>query len=320
MKPYGGERSNWAAIAGVIALGVLTLVLIFLALKTGRAEVPNEGETPGYQPSQTEQSGSVPSEEGTPASGEETTASGAATVPPLSRVLSMQDANVVYRAVTGPCPETTAVIENTHDGGVSWTNAEMSVYGAISSPLRILSGSDGYVSVAAQNGEDCASVVVLQSYSFGSTWEYVPDGGTVTWHISPTDPSVINVPGVGAVQAPCEAARLSTSSATSAAILCADTRMATTGDSGANWSVSEPFLGAEAIAASGEAFLLAQTGTADCDGTLVSQVSTNHSVLTSACVPVAAPGQTAIAAATDGTAWLWAGETVAKSSDSGVTW
>lgn len=320
MKPYGGERTNWAAIAGVIVLGIVTLVLIFMALKTARADVPNKGETPGYQPVHSQQSGSESAErEETPAESD-SSASGAATVPALSRVLSMQDGNVVYRAVTGACPETVAVIENTHDGGASWSAVDLGAYGAVSSPARIISGNDGYLSVAAQNGDDCASIVVLQSYSYGSDWEFVPDGSAVTWHISPADPSVVNVPGVGGVQAPCEAARLSTSSLTSAAVLCSDTRMATTADSGANWSVSEPFLGAETITSAGEVFLLAQTGAADCEGTLVSQVSAGHSVLSSTCVPIAAPGQTALAAAADGSAWLWAGEKLAKSTDSGVTW
>lgn len=320
MKPYGGNRTSWAAIAGVIALAVVTLILIFMALKTGRADVPTKGETPGYQPTHTQQSGAAPAEgEEGPTEGEQS-ASGASTVPTLSRLLSMQDANVVYRALTGPCPETTAVVENTLDGGGSWSAVDLSVYGAVSSPSRILSGSDGYLSLAAQNGDDCASMVVLQSYSFGADWEYVADGAAVTWHISPTDASVINVPGVGGVQAPCEVARLSTSSTTSAAVLCTDTRMATTADSGANWAVSEPFLGAEAIAATGEIFLLAQAGTSDCEGTLVSQMSPGHAVLSSACVPISAPGQTAIAAAGDGSAWLWAGDGLAKSADSGVTW
>lgn len=320
MKPYGGKRTNWAAIAGVIVLGVVTLVLVFMALQTGRADVPNKGETPGYQPVHTEQSGSGPVEGAeVPAEGE-SSESGSTTVPALSRVLSMQDSNVVYRAITGPCPETVAVVENTHDGGASWSAVDLGNYGAVSSPARIISGSDGYLSIAAQNGDDCASMVVLQSYSHGSDWEFVPDGAAVTWHISPSDSSVINVPGVGGVQVPCEAARLSTSSPTSAAVLCSDTRMATTADSGANWSVSEPFMGAEAIASMGEVFLLAQTGDAGCDGTLVSQVSAGHSVLSSACVPVVAPGQTAIAAAADGSAWLWAGEDLAKSADSGITW
>lgn len=324
MKPKHGERVNWIAIGGLVALGLVTLALIFLALKTGRAAVPNAGETPGYQPGSIVEVESPSTDKDTvdteQVTDEDPGTSGAAVVPALTRILSVQDANVGYRAVTGPCPETQAVIENTADGGGSWTSVDLSVYGAVSSPARILSGTDGYVTLAAQNGDDCASMRVMQSYSYGAEWDTVIDGSAITWHISPTDPTVVNVPGVGGVQAPCEAARLTTSSATSASVLCVDTRVATTTDSGANWAVSQAFPGAESITSSGASLLLAQSGAAECEGTLVSLLSAGHSVSSFTCVPGAAPGQTAIAAATDGTAWLWAGDTLAKSADGGVTW
>lgn len=324
MKPRNGERVNWVTIGGLIALGLVTLILIFMALKTGRAAVPNAGETPGYQAGSTVQAQSPSTDEDTAntdkVADEDTATTGATVVPALSRILSVQDANVAYRTVTGPCPETQAVIENTADGGRSWTAVDLTVYGAVSSPARILSGTDGFVTIAAQDGDDCASMRVMQSYSYGTEWDTVTEGSAITWHISPTDPTVVNVPGVGGVQVPCEAARLTTSSTTSASVLCVDTRVATTMDSGANWALSEAFPGAEGITASGESILLAQSGVSGCEGTLVSLLSAGHSVTSSSCVAGAAPGQTAIAAATDGTAWLWVGDSLAKSADGGVTW
>ena len=315
---------NWTSIVGVVAIGIVTVILAVLALNSVRGQVPNAGETPGYSPSarddqQSEGAPSDPAEEGedevTPAP------EPVLTVPALSRVLGVQDNDVAYRATSGACPEAGFTVETSGDGGVTWTvNGDGAATG-LSSPKRILTGADGYVNVVAQNASNCAEVVVAQSYGYGDFWEAVAGGADLTWHLDPSNAAAAFVPQVGAVALPCEAARIASLSATAASVLCSDTRIATTSDSGANWTLSEAFPGAEALSATGDTYLVAQTGVADCAGTLVSRVNPGHAVESSACVGSAASvGATALAGTGSGVVWLWAGDAVLRSTDGGVNW
>ena len=42
---------NWTSILGIVAIGLVTVILAVLALNSVRGEVLNAGETPGYNPS-----------------------------------------------------------------------------------------------------------------------------------------------------------------------------------------------------------------------------------------------------------------------------
>ena len=324
MRSSRDEGVNWTSILGIVAIGLVTVILAVLALNSVRGEVLNAGETPGYNPSaqDDQQSEVAPSDQEEEGEEEATPApEPVLTVPALSRVLGVQDNDVAYRATSGACPEAGFTVETTDDGGASWkVNGDGAEMG-LSSPSRILTGADGYVNVVAQNASNCAEIVVAQSYGYGDYWEAVTGGANLTWHLDPTNAATAFVPQVGSVALPCEAARISSLSATAASVLCNDTRLATTSDSGANWTVSEAFPGAEAVAATADAYLVAQTGTADCAGTLLSRVNPGHAVESSACVGDAASvGSTAVAANAGGVAWLWAGDSIWRSTDGGISW
>lgn len=324
MGPGRREGANWLTIVGLVALGIVTALLVVLALKGARAEVPHAGETPGYQPLPAAEETTEDAEaedEGEAADPEAGNDSTALVVPALTRILGVQDDTVAYRTVTGPCPQTGFAVETSRDGGASWTIEGDGAATGLSSPSRILTGLDGYLNVVAQNAEDCSQVIVTQSYGFGSSWEAVEGGADLTWHLTPGDPSVVSVPGVGDVPLPCPAARLATIGGTAAAVLCSDTRLATTGDSGANWVLSEAFAGAEAIASTDDRYLIAQSGVAGCAGTQISRVGAGQIVENTVCVgDTPAVGQVAIGATSNNVAWLWAGDSVWRSVDGGYTW
>ena len=322
MRQARFEGVNWWQVVGLIALAVATVVIAFLAMGHSRPEVPEAGETPGYTPAtenadENEQSAAGSGDTGSP---QEEQAE-ITPVPALSRIIAMQDAQVGYRAATGSCPDTTATIEVTADGGVTWAATDDEQLTQVSSPLRLLPGTDGFVSMVAQNRDDCSVVTVLQSYTAAADWDVVEGGTDMTWYLDPADASIAHVPGVGAVNLPCEAARLATTNATTGAVLCTDNTVATTDDQGENWNISDPLAGAQAIAFSGEKYLLARTGQSECSGTTVSRLTLGHSFETVVCVAdLSSPGKTALAATPEGQAWLWSGDRLASSADAGENW
>lgn len=316
------EGVNWWQVAGIVLLAAVTVVISILAFKHANPEVPDAGATPGYVPAdqqsaEEDESGLLDDVDQTnPAKEEEIKP-----VPAVSRIIAVQDAAVGYRATTGACPDANAAIEVTTDGGKNWIASDPAPLAALSSPLRLLPGGDGLVSLLALNKEDCEAVTVMQSNTAGVTWEVVEGGPELAWYIDPADATVLHVPTVGAVTVPCEAARLTTTSATTAAVLCYDNRVVTTGDKGSNWTVSDPMPGSQAIAISGERYLLARTGQNECAGTLLSRMTLSHTVQTTVCLDaLSAPGRTALATSGDSLAWLWAGDEFMWSTTLGDNW
>lgn len=322
MRRREAEKRNWTQVGGLIVLTIVTIVLVLLVFKDARPDVPNAGQTPGYVATPAEKAlvEDAQSPQEAPTGEDSSPPEETATVSELSRVLGVQDGNVAYRAATGPCPQTAAVVEITQDGGGTWTPFDLGIYGSVRSLVRLIAGTDGFAYVATQDGTDCNTIQILQSYNYGTAWEIVPDGAALTWHINPSDATVLRGPQVGDVQAPCEVARIASATATDVAVVCSDARLASSVDAGANWTLLGPFPGAESMASTGDGYLLASTGVADCAGTKVSKFTVDLLEESSTCVAdVVAPGETAVAAG-DGAVWLWAGDTIRRSLDGGVSW
>lgn len=325
------QGANWWQIVGIVVLAIVTLVIVIFAFAHANPVVPDSGTTPGYNaasfqgggnpdPGTNEDSEGADIEDGD-VEGEEDAEALAAPVPALSRILAMQDQAIGYRSLTGGCPDAGAVVEVTLDGGYNWAPADPSKLVALSSPLRLLTGNNGLVSLVAQNRDDCGAVSVMRSYTTASDWEPVYEGEDMVWYVDPANPTIVHVPDMGALDLPCEAMRLSTANPTTAGILCSDNRAATTTDAGASWIISDPMPGSEALALGGDQYLLARSNPAECEGTLVSRMALDHTVQVTACLEdISAPGNIALAANDNSLAWLWAGDSFMWSTNLGDTW
>lgn len=316
------SRSNVFALIGLGFILVAAVLLSALALQKARPQVTEAGETPGFTPgaSQSVPGGENESETLVPDGPEQPSAEDLQ-VGPLTHVLSAANAEVAYRAFTGPCPEAGAVVEVTADGGASWVPYDLAPYNTVSAVQRIFSGEDGAAGVVTLNAENCAESLLLETVSLGDEWQTNPAGTDSLWMLDPADSSVLRVPNANSVQLPCAGARLAVGTETSVAVLCENTAVATSSDAGANWRMSEPFPGAAAITGIGQTYYLAQTGQPDCDGTLVLALGPDLVPTVSSCVlGGGSPSETAISAATGGSLWLWRGDQVVKSLDGGANW
>lgn len=316
------SRSNVFALIGLGFILVAAVLLSALALQKARPQVTAAGETPGFTPGASQSMPGDTNESEIPVpSAPEQPSSEDLQVSPLTHVLSAANADVAYRAVTGPCPATGGVVEVTADGGASWVPYDLAPYNTVSAVQRIFSGEDGAAGVVTLNADNCAELLLLETVSLGDTWQSNPAGTDALWMLDPADPSVLRVPNADPVQLPCVGARLAVGTETSLAVLCENTAIAISSDAGANWRMSDPFPGAAAITGIGQTFYLTQTGQADCDGTLVLALGPDFVPTVSSCVlGGGSPSETAISAAIGGSLWLWSGNQVVKSLDGGANW
>ena len=303
----------------LIVLAAVVVVLTLLAMKKAHPDVPDAGETPGYDPSTSSFNEPVEDTDGEESTGddEEDKADGAFSVAPAARVLSASDASVAYRAATGACPGAGATIEATVDGGGSWTAVNLVDYVAASGVQDLSAGSDGAAQVLAFSPEDCASPVMAATYSYGEEWMAL-EGGEAWWFAPGT--ATLNGPGAKTVTAPCEVARLAVSGG-DLTVLCADSSLAFSQDEGDSWKQSESISGAQDVSVHGRTIYLAQTGASSCEGTAIQTYGPDLEVKATQCVEgVASPGETTISVSDGGAMWLWAGEDLVKSVDGGETW
>ncbi len=318
-KPAGTRISGLSFFA-LVALLVATVALVFAALNLSKPDVSSAGETPGFEPkpqSEPEAAQSEEVEETEDPEEAQEEADEPYVVPRFGRLLSVANNDLAYRGTAGPCPQTPADFQVTFDGGQTWEDRNVP---NTSSLMRIVSSADGYVALVGQSAENCDQAQLWQSYGYGS--DLLQADGTLasTWFPSAAKPAEVNVPNVGWVEAPCPVARLATASGESALLLCQDGRLAITGDSGGTWQMGDIVDQAASVGATAGTYLLAQGATDSCDGTQISHVNTDLSVQNVSCVPHKSPEHEIVVAGNEGSAWLWVGDHLLRSFDTGSNW
>lgn len=300
------ERTGWVAITAIVAFVLVDIALVAFAMSSTRSAGVSEARREVLPALPTSSITATPRSTGSEIDAD-------LSVAPLAAVLAAVDADTAYRAVTGGCPETPAALEVTTDAGATWTS--VGADGARS--VQSIAPTTDVVNVVAADPVSCAPVL-LRSRTEGADWQVTAEIGTV-WHL---DAGEVIAPGGGS-STPCATpVQLAARTSTEAAVLCDGATVSATTDAGATWSNSSPVRGAASVALAADGYLLAVTGGEDCEGARVIQLSAALEPGTpGTCVPDAASdGSTVLAAAADGTTWLWSGDSVARSSDGGTTW
>ncbi|MEB0285055.1 hypothetical protein QN355_00650 [Cryobacterium sp. 10S3] len=105
--------------------------------------------------------------------------------------------------------------------------------------------------------------------------------------------------------------------------LCGDGRLFTTTDAAVTWSTPATLPGAIALAPATSGYLVVSAGRPECAGAQLLTVTDALVPTVAGCYAVSTPstamaGTVAVSEAA-GTIWLWAGEQVVRSTDSGAT-
>ncbi|TFD83908.1 hypothetical protein E3T61_20375 [Cryobacterium lactosi] len=167
----------------------------------------------------------------------------------------------------------------------------------------------------------------VKSFVAGSDFSDYPDQLIGEWYVDPADRSVIHTPG-NAVVAPCTsvvALAPRSDVEDGAAVLCSDAQIFTTEDAAATWSSPVQVPGAVNLAVTTMGYVIATVGLPECAGVQLTYLSVEPLIATpTGCLPVAIPAETmhgnvAISEAT-GSLWVWAGDTVKRSIDQGISW
>lgn len=301
---------------GLVALVILVLAAAVAAYGKTSVVVPNVGATPGFNAggvNETAQS----AQEAVPEKAEHHQK----TMVPARRVLAVIDGESAYRALTGSCPDTPAVIEVTVDGGIHWAAADLSEVAPASSAQRIVAGLGGYAAAIALDPEDCAQPAALVTFDGGTGWQSSKEALEETWHVDPANAAVLHDPSGDTVDAPCSVSRLAPGGADTLGLVCEDTRLFASADGGQTWTGSVELPGIDSLGGYADGFWAASVGAPECEGVQLSKLDVSLATKEQVCVPDVAPepGNTAIAAEGD-SVWLWAGDAIFRSSDAGENW
>ncbi|WEO77977.1 hypothetical protein BJQ94_02750 [Cryobacterium sp. SO2] len=299
---------------GVLVFVLIDVLLISWALGSRTAGTP--ATTAGPIPTFTPETSQTP----TP------TAAAAAVAIPPTRLLSALDDTTAWRASTGECPTATATPELTTDAGETWQTTDATADVQVTAPLSLAVLSDTLVEMVGLAEADCAPQFV-RSFVAGDEYANYPDLLADQWYVDPADRATVHTPA-GEVAAPCDsvvsiAARSDDDS--SAAIVCADTSVLSTTDSGATWSDPLKHLGIVSLADTDLGYVIATVGLPDCAGvqlTVLSGEPVDGSP--SGCLLVNMPAEAlqGNVAMSDGggSLWIWAGDAVMRSTDQGTSW
>ena len=230
------------------------------------------------------------------------------------RQLVPVDASDIWRASTGSCPTTAAVIEHSIDGGATWqivTTPGIDVRQV----LELAPQGGATVWLAARTGVDCA-VGAFGSYTDGEFWGAYP--GAIS-DFAYLDPALI-VGGVP-VAASCAPVTQVRSAADRVMATCADALSERIGATGEWATFALP--GLLAAAPSENGYVAAVWGAPGCAGvsvqSIASPVGSAESVVVGCVSEETAPDQLTIAEF-GSTVWLWSADRLSVSDDVGVSW
>jgi hypothetical protein len=239
-----------------------------------------------------------------------------------TRILTALNATTAWRATTGACPATPAAPELSTDSGATWKTTDATGPTRITALQRIIVGSPTSATMIGLNQAGCAPELV-KTLSAGRTFAPYAAELASAWFVNPSTRGSVHSPA-GDRPAPCPAVvAIAPSGAKSAAILCADHTVYATSDAAATWSPPLAVPGAGNLAASAQGFLVTASADSQCAGVrLVSLAGNPLAAGTTACLPLAATPAAGLVAVSEasGTLWVWAGDSVKRSSDGGATW
>lgn len=254
------------------------------------------------------------------------TAATAATVAmPSTRLLSALDADTAWRAAAGECPAASAAPEITTDAGGTWKMTDATADAQVTALQSLRVVSESQVEAVGLAAADCSPQFV-RSFVSGDDYSSSPDLLDDQWYVSPRDRSVVQTPN-GEVAAPCGTvvALAQRDDDISAAIICADTQVFTTADSGETWSPPLRIAGVVNLAVTQMGYVIATVGLPECAGVQLIALSANPTTAPpTGCLQVDLPAETmqgnvAISEGA-GVIWVWVGDLTRRSSDQGTSW
>jgi hypothetical protein len=248
------------------------------------------------------------------------TATSPAAVP--TRILSAFNASTAWRATTGVCPATAASPQISTDSGATWKTMDATGATKVTALQRIIVGSAASATMIGFSQVGCAPELV-KTFVSGRNFASYPKELASAWYVNPATRGSVHSPS-GDRPAPCSTVvAIAPTDTTSAAVLCADHTVYATVDSAVSWSRPILVLGANNLALSTQGYLATAAADSRCAGVrLVSLAGNPLATTTTACVPLATapPADQMAVSQASGTLWVWAGDSLKRSSDGGATW
>ena len=313
--PRGQIRKRRTFVGALGLLLVLDAVLVHLALDAGsprRSEAvsaPTSDVVPSSYPAQ------VPTETESPPPAQPP----AASVP--TRIISALDGITAWRATTGVCPDALALPELTTDSGATFTPTNATISSDVVALQSIAVDDEDVATMIGQSSDDCSPMLV-RTFVGGLNYEEFAPGLVDVWYLNPLNRAEVHRPD-STVAAPCaNVVALAAQDLVSAAVLCDDQTVFTTADGAVTWSSPVVAPGAINIASTSEGFVVATVAAEGCAGVQLARLA--EALTPSGCLPIdtepeALVGNVALSIA-DGVLWLWAGDSLVRSSDGGMTW
>ncbi|HWL01452.1 MAG TPA: hypothetical protein VNQ52_03660 [Microbacteriaceae bacterium] len=237
----------------------------------------------------------------------------------MARQLQPIDGARAWRTASTACagPST---IEWTEDGGASWT--AWSAGDDVAGILGIVSYDDAsVVGIVAMLGGDCRAEYRM-SYTAGEFWGAYPDEQPQFALIDPASRAAV-LTAAGPVASPCGEISELAEGAGGIAVLCTTTELVV-GPEELSSAAPVSLAGqAVAVTQTGDGYLVAARRDPGCaDGLQLSRVGADAAVAPVVCLSghTDETAPVTLAAATDGTLWLWAGDRVGVSGDGGASW
>lgn len=307
-RPDHTRRSRLLVFGGLGALAVAALTLTAVAMVSQRsgAGAADLAPAPTF---------STPKPEAEPTETPDT-APEPVLLEDSQRILAAgEEPGHLLRSVLAPCGAGDATAEVSFDDGASWQPTLVTdVAGAA---IRQLDAHDSTITRATFVDASCQPAVA-RSFTGGSAWEPETPGSGI-WALQNDDNAAAWSPQ-GAVELPCTAVSL-VGEAARAIALCSDASVTVTEDAGAAWSQPVPVAGAGAVGIAPAGFIVATThGDAECVGVRTAPFSGSQLGTTGGCLAGEFAAPTIAVTASASTQYVWAGEQVFRSVDSGSSW
>lgn len=311
-----GRGRAWILVA-LVAFVLVDIVLVGLALAAHRSTGPRKhGPIPTFSSAPDTPAPTRPTAPSTASS-----SALAGQVTPLApRFLLATTATDGWRASSGSCTGTSAVLQHTTDAGATWTAVKTGA-----SDIRevlALGGNSARVWIAGTvktPGAGAAGCTphFYASYTEGRFWSEYPEELPAAAYID-TGKGTLHVPS-GSENPPCEHPQ-HVVGRPSTAVLCPGALFE---QHAADAWVKASVPGVVAMTASDSGYIVAVSGAADCDGLAIESLPTpvvaNEHPEELSCVPSPVARTVTLASAGE-SLWLWNGSTVSVSQDGGKHW